>query len=97
MARLSDNNPITANGDYKFDVRAPDWHRVVIGTESARTFGGGTVSVKQDGLAYTDLSAVTAQTMKAVFLGEGQGVISLTGATTPSIGVKIERIRRTPQ
>lgn len=92
MANIA--NPITTSGVYDYYIPVADWYRVIIGTQSNRKFGGGTVSLAQDGLALDDLSAVTTQTGKAVLLGQGNLVVTLTGATLPSLMIKVERIRR---
>lgn len=106
MPDLSDNNPITANGTYHFRVNQCGRYRFVVGaiargdTDSAgnvggRTFSGATVSVQQDGMAYTNLSAITSPAAEEVVLSEGnlKVVVSGIGAgASSSIGIKIEPI-----
>jgi hypothetical protein len=56
-------------------------------------FAGASVTVQQDGIAYTDLDPATAATAKELVLSEGNLKFVVTGATgTPSIGIKIQPI-----
>ena len=87
MAELSSNNPITANGDYDFNIRPT----LVWGVSIAGTWGSGTAVLKySDGtnwISYEDFS-LTADGGKRVFVPEpGQLRVTLSGATSPSLTV----------
>lgn len=56
-------------------------------------FAGASVTVQQDGLAYSNLDAITAAVARECTLSEGNLKVIVSGATgTPSIGIKIEPI-----
>ena len=87
MASLSDNNPITADGDYDVNLRpGRDWAITVGGT-----WGSGTATVKyHDGtnyIAYEDFALTADGGKKVLVPSPGLVRVTVSGSTSPSLTV----------
>jgi len=85
---------LTSNGNYQVAVQRTGWFRVQVGTKQNKAFGGGNVTVAQDGVIFDNYSGVTVATSLALLLAGGKGVdITLAGATSPDLRVKVQEVR----
>ena len=83
-----------ADGIYRFYVPYTGWAKVSVGTKQNRDFGGGTCSVKEDGLSFDSLDAISAQAARNCLLSKGSILeFVLSGSSSPSLGLKVSFVR----
>ena len=93
MADLTDNNPITANGDYDLNLRPGRWWAL----SASSNFSGGTITVKYENASagfttYTDSDdnniTFAADGGEFCFVpSPGKVRFSLAASTSPSINI----------
>lgn len=92
MADLADNNPITADGDFDFQVRPQSRYYVTV----AGTWGSGTATLKwYDGtnyVAYEDFALTADGGKEVVTVAPGTLRMTVSGSTSPSLTVTYKDI-----
>lgn len=78
-------NPITTNATWEVPVKRTGWHSCVLKLESG---AAATVTVQQDGIAFTDWSAITANQSIPIFARAGTDIEVVTSGVTGA-GVNI--------
>lgn len=64
----------------------PGTYVLLIGTTDGANFGGGSISVSQDGIAYTGLTSVSSALRTEITCRGGQAVsFTLSAATSPDL------------
>jgi hypothetical protein len=96
MTKITLDTLLTADGTYYVDIGRAAYFRVQVGSKQNKAFGGGNVSVKQEGLTYDGLSAVTAVTAKILLLKPGPLEFKVDGSTSPSLAIFVDEVKNAP-